>query len=260
MNKIIENCLFETNPISFNEIKREAMFFTFSYVGRNIIKSDIFNIAKNYVKRNDKHLEIFRLPIQDDNLCGFTCIKKGIFFMVINSSLPLNKQIIASCHELYHIYNYIFHEDKSLLYKGSLLTYEHIDQLAIENEDKQANAFAGQLLAPASSIIEQMDIYQLDRNDITPKTIITLMEIFAIPYKAIVLRLYEESLITKRRAELLFQQEPTIQHDQQLSQSIIDFGDIPTLIKENEFNLPITRIEEDKKTLNNITNLLDKKT
>ena len=254
MNKIIENSLFETSPTSFEKIKNESLFFTFTYVGRNIIKSDIFDIAKNYVKRNDKHLEIFRLPIQDEDLCGFTCIRKGQIFMVINSSLPLNKQVFATAHELYHIYTYITDQDRSLLRKGSFLTSEHIVQNAIDTEDKQANAFAGLLLAPTSQIKEQMEIYSLDQNNIYSDTIIKLMNIFTMPYKAIVLRLYETDLIARKEAEQLLQQEPTNLDYQQTNQAIIDLGSIPTLINENIDNLPEQRIEEDKKKVEDIIN------
>ncbi len=254
MNKIVENCLFVTDPKKFKEISRDTSFFTINYVGKNIIKSDIFDIAKNYVKRNDKHLEIFRLPIHDEDLCGFTCIRKGQIFMVINSSLPLNKQVFATAHELYHIYTYIANQDKSLLHKGSFLTSEHIEQNAIDKEDKQANAFAGLLLAPTSQIKEQMEIYNLDQNNIYSDTIIKLMNIFTMPYKAIVLRLYEADIIARKEAEQLLQQEPTDLNSQQTNQAIIDLGSIPTLINENIDNLPEQRIEEDKKKVEDIIN------
>lgn len=45
-----------------------------SYNGNNIIQDDIANVACNYVKKNDRHLELLRFPILDNDFCAFTCV------------------------------------------------------------------------------------------------------------------------------------------------------------------------------------------
>ena len=72
-----------------------------------------------------------------------------------------------------------------------------------EQEELEANAFAGLLLAPADALEKQIKIYQIDKSSITIDDVLTLMALFAIPYKALVLRLFEESMITDAETEKL---------------------------------------------------------
>ena len=69
-----------------------------------------------------------------------------------------------------------------------------------EEEEMEANAFAGTLLAPIDDIDQQIRIFRINRSNIGMDDILTLMDIFAIPYKAMVLRLLEEEIISTERA------------------------------------------------------------
>ena len=53
--------------------------------------------------RHDMPFDMLRYPIEDTDLCACTFIRKGRMFVMINSALPLSKQIFAAAHELYHI-------------------------------------------------------------------------------------------------------------------------------------------------------------
>ena len=64
----------------------------------------------------------------------------------------------------------------------------------------EANAFTGTLLAPIDDIDQQIRIFRINRSNIRMDDILTLMDIFAIPYKAMVLRLLEEEIISPERA------------------------------------------------------------
>ncbi len=69
----------------------------------------------------------------------------------------------------------------------------------------EANAFAAILLAPKERLDEQTDVYNLPYKDISVQTVLKIMDIFAIPYKAAVLRLLEEDKIDVKAAKNLLQ-------------------------------------------------------
>lgn len=266
MNKIITNSLFKTDPLEFKKLKESVIEFNALYNGNNIIQDDIFNIMINYARRKEQHLELLRLPIKDDDFCAFTCVRKGKIFTIVNSYLPICKQIFAAGHELYHIFRYISDQDDSLPISGSFLTSIEIDEIAEKQEDMEANAFSALLLAPSDSIVEQIRIYDIDSKNIDMIDIVRLMDIFAIPFKAIVLRLFEEKIIDENTAnKLLTQGTPEIVANAMKKRNValrwqkrtvdeIDLGSLPELIIENQENdlLPSNRINEDKKTIDDI--------
>ena len=165
------NSLFNTNKEQFLKIKNEAKAFRSCYIGNNIIVNDIFRIIKNYASKNNINIEILRLPINDEEFYAFTCVRNGELFMVVNTYLPLVKQIFAATHELYHILCFINKQDNALSINGSLLMADDFGEI-MKKEDKEANAFAGVLLVPESQLYEQMEIYGIDKNDIDIDTVV----------------------------------------------------------------------------------------
>lgn len=97
-------------------------------------------------------------------------------------------------------YNYFEHSDSRYRQSGSILDSSTIDEDTEKSEDMEANAFAGLLLAPGESVLQQIRIYGIKEQEISLDDVIMLMEIYAIPYKAMVLRLYEENLIISGKA------------------------------------------------------------
>ena len=266
MYEWMEHCLFNENPARFQHLRRYVKEFNAAYNGNNIIQDDIFNIAGNYAEKNGTHLELLRLPIQDEAFCAFTCVRDGELFMVLNSYLPVCKQIFAAAHELYHIWCYISNQDDSLLLNGSFLTAEILDDTAAADEDQEANAFAALLLVSSTALNEQMEIYGLDQNHIELPSIIRLMDIFAVPFKAIVLRLYEEQILDKRTTgqllndgtpenlQHIMEQENLALRWQKSAAQTISFGMLPGLILKNQAAgyLPEQRIQEDLQRLKDI--------
>ena len=82
------------------------------------IQDDIFNVLENYVIHHDMPFELLRYPIADVELCACTFIRQGRMFVMVNSAIPLSKQIFAAAHELYHIYCYFEDMDFELLYEN----------------------------------------------------------------------------------------------------------------------------------------------
>lgn len=200
MNTFLEGILYNVNPSRFDQIKKVATGFAGNYVGNNIIQDDIFALIENYARAKEMPLEWIRLPIDDKKLCACTFIRGGRIFVMLNTKLPYSKQIFAAAHELYHIWCYLEDNDTELIRTGSILDAQTIDEGTTEDEEMEANAFAGVLLVPSDSLNQQMRIYQITNSDLGVDEILTLMDIFAVPYKATVLRLVEENKISGEKA------------------------------------------------------------
>ena len=203
MFKALENSLFVVDRAKYELVRQRANAFNSNYTGSNIIQDDIFHIIENYVLQHGMQLEIFRYPLGDADFCACTFIRNGRVFVVINSEMTVSKQIFAAAHEFYHLYNYFEEYDPTYQQHGSILDSATMDEDTTKLEDMEANAFAGLILAPTRSIQEQMGIYHIR------------MEIYAIPYKAMVLRLFEDEIIDEEKARELFM----ITEDQILKQS-----------------------------------------
>lgn len=203
MDSFLNGILYNRNKGRFDQIKNIAAGFTSLYIGHNIIQDDIFPVIENYARIKEMPLEWIRLPIDDQELCACTFIRGGRIFVMLNSGLPLSKQIFAVAHELYHIRCYLEENEPELVKNGSILDARTIDEGTTEEEEMEANAFAGALLASVDDLEQQMRIYGINRENIELDDILTLMDIFAIPYKAMVLRLMEEGIIPESKVKEL---------------------------------------------------------
>lgn len=200
MALLFEGILYKKNPKRFEQIREIAAGFSEYYIGQNIIQDDIFNMIENYVRTENMPLEWLRFPIRDPELCACTFIRSGRIFVMVNSGIPMSKQIFAAAHELYHIRCFLEEDDLELAKSGSILNASTIETGTTEEEEMEANAFAGILLVPVNALKQQMGIYQIKEKAIEMKDILTLMDIFAVPYKAMILRLLEEKMISDDRA------------------------------------------------------------
>lgn len=205
MCKVLDNSLYIKAHKRYIKIKECVTSFNSLYNKNNIIQDDIFNVLENYVMHHDMPFELLRFPIKDDELCACTFIREGRMFVMVNSAIPLSKQIFAAAHELYHIYCYFEEKDFALLQSGSILASNVLDDSAREMEDMEANAFAALLLAPKDRLEEQSDVYGLSYKNVSVQVVLKIMDIFAIPYKAAVLRLFEEDKIDKKNAGKLLE-------------------------------------------------------
>ena len=204
MGDVLEESLYNKQPGQFDIINVRAKSFSANYSGSTIIRDSIFSIIRNYARKKGLSLEILRYPFKDEELWAFTFAKKGIIFLCINSELAMCKQIFAAAHELYHIHCYAEDIESDTITRGSLLDAKTVDDTEASQEDLEANAFAGLLLMPDSLLDEQIKLYGITGNEISVDDVLTLIELFAVPYKAVVLRLFENNLITKAKARALF--------------------------------------------------------
>lgn len=271
MCKVLDNSLYIKDHKRYVKICECVTSFNSLYNKNNIIQDDIFNVLENYVDRHNMPFELLRYPIGDAELCACTFIRQGRMFVMINSAIPLSKQIFAAAHELYHIFCYLEEKDFALLQSGSILESDVIDDAAKELEDMEANAFAALLLAPKDRLEEQSIVYNLSYKNASVQVVLKIMDIFAIPYKAAVLRLFEEEKIDKKTAKKLLQignDEISKQIEvtgkaarwQEIPRDLIRFGSLSEKMYELEQweSIRAERLESDKARLKEIVKLLEK--
>jgi Zn-dependent peptidase ImmA (M78 family) len=203
MGDILTENLYSKQNKRFEDIRGCAKSFAANYCGNVIIRDSIFSIVSNYARKKELPLEILRYPFRDDELWAFTFVKKGTVFLCVNSDLPLCKQFFATAHELYHIYCYAEDTNTSTIDGGSVLDSKTADDVAVTQEDLEANAFAGLLLMPDSLLSEQITVYDIAKESVGVDDVLLMMDLFAIPYKAVILRLMECGIISKQKAQSL---------------------------------------------------------
>lgn len=201
---VLRESLYRKQTKRFEKIADGSREFSGAYCGSSILGASIFGVVENYARKKEFALEILRYPFKDVELWAVTFVKKGTIFLCVNSELSMCKQIFAVAHELYHIRCYAEETDMDTLHDGSVLESKVVDEAAMTQEDLEANAFAGLLLMPDRLMHEQVELYGIRGDSISVDDILILMELFAIPYKAVVLRLFEGHIITENKAgELL---------------------------------------------------------
>lgn len=183
----------------------------------------------------------------------------------MNSELSMCKQIFAVAHELYHIHCYAEDIDPDAITRGSLLDSKTVDDLAVSKEDLEANAFAGLLLMPDSMLDEQLKLYGIEGEQISVNEVLILMDLFALPYKAVVLRLAENHNVTPAKAKELLMVDAAFVSDrikltgrslgwQQNSKELSYFGSLLDDLEYNSENdlLTDSREKSDKAYLEEI--------
>lgn len=205
MSKILNESLYQKQRKRFDKVNNISKEFASVYCGTTILRDSIFGVVENYAQKRESDLEILRYPFHDKELWAFTFVKKGSVFLCINSELPLCKQIFAAAHELYHIYCYVEDKNQSTIIDGSVLDSKTADDIAMTQEDLEANAFAGLLLMPDARMHEQLLIFDIDKSHIEIDDVLTLMELFALPFKAIILRLFEGQILTEVKANKMLE-------------------------------------------------------
>lgn len=154
----------------------------------DIIGTQIFQILSLYAR-------VIYYPLSKDSVWGFTRIKGARGdgqsqkpFVVINSSIPIDCQVFAAAHELYHIW-----EDDKV---DVVPAYVMDDETGDRNELK-ANRFAAEFLVEEELLIKELRTYGIASDNVSLKDILILSELFCVPYRTIVKRLFEISFITK---------------------------------------------------------------
>ena len=129
-------------------------------------------------------------------------------FVAINTSIPVDAQVFAAAHELYHIW----YDEKEEAISASILgeTDEHGVQLDIS--ELKANRFAAEFLVDEEMLRQEMRSYSIRPHKIGVKDILQLTVLFTVPYKTMVKRLYEiEAINQDEREKYLAKTENSIE-------------------------------------------------
>ncbi|MCK8816283.1 ImmA/IrrE family metallo-endopeptidase [Natroniella sulfidigena] len=183
--ELLNQTIKKVQPQLYQEVKKEAVYLLDQFAGASnkVLKDNIFRIIEE-----KEEVDLLRFPINDDDLCGFICEHRGQFFIYINTYLPYEKQIFTAAHELYHLHN----KDKEELLHRRVVE----ENKELNLEESKANLFAALILVPELSLLEELKLLKVrTEKDLDLLKIIKLMDTFAVPYKTIILRLYEVELL-----------------------------------------------------------------
>ena len=150
----------------------------------DIIGIQIFSILGLYAR-------VIYYPLGKDAPWGFTRISGSQNdaalekpFVAINTSIPVDCQVFAAAHELYHIW-YEKNPD--------ILPSDLLDEENKELNEKKANRFAAEFLVDEMMLKQEMETYKIKK--FTIKGILQLANLFTVPYQAMTKRLNEIGVI-----------------------------------------------------------------
>ena len=177
----------ELNELEINTVKNLAKEkLGLCRKGNDIIGTQIFAILGLYAR-------VIYYPLGKDAPWGFTRISGSKNdaslekpFVALNSSIPVDCQVFAAAHELYHIW----YEQNPDVLPSDLLTEQNK-----KISEKKANRFAAEFLVDELLLKQEIELYSIKK--FTIKSILQLAELFTVPYRTMVKRLREIDVITK---------------------------------------------------------------
>lgn len=192
----------DLNEFEVNEIKNLAKekLGLCRKIG-DIIGTQIFSILGIYAR-------VIYYPLGTDAPWGFTRISGSKNdaslkrpFVAINSSIPVDCQVFAAAHELYHIW----YEQNPDMLPSDLLNEQ--DE---KTSEKKANRFAAEFLVDEFLLRQEIDLYKIRK--FTIKSVLQLAELFTVPYRTMVKRLGEIGVIESSEVnEFLLKTEDSVE-------------------------------------------------
>lgn len=181
------------NEFDIEKIKKQAREkLGMCRKSNDIIGIQIFSILSLYAR-------VIYYPLGEGAPWGFTRISGSQNdaslekpFVAINTSIPVDCQIFAAAHELYHIW---YEHDPDILPSDLL------DENNKEVNEKKANRFAAEFLIDEMMLRQEMDIYKIKK--ITIKSVLQLSDLFTVPYQAMAKRLKETGFIGEEELQKL---------------------------------------------------------
>ncbi|HHX79936.1 MAG TPA: ImmA/IrrE family metallo-endopeptidase [Acholeplasmataceae bacterium] len=157
----------------------------------DIIGSQIFSILSLYTR-------VLYYPLGKKGPWGITYIDGTKHtnpdikpFVAINTSIPVDGQVFAAAHELYHIW----YDQRPVTLSSSILYVTNGQNKTPDISELKANRFAAEFLVEEDLLHREMRLYSITPGKITIKNILTLASLFTVPYRTMVKRLYEVDAI-----------------------------------------------------------------
>lgn len=187
------------NELEIETIKRQAREKLGECRKTNdVIGPQIFSILGLYAR-------VIYYPLGKDAPWGFTRISGSQNdselekpFVAINTSIPVECQIFAAAHELYHIW-YEKNPD--------ILPPDLLNEQDKKINEKKANRFAAEFLVDEIMLKQEAELYKI--KDITIKAVLQLADLFKVPYQAMAKRLHETGFIGEKELENFLSESET---------------------------------------------------
>ena len=175
---------------SFIKLKKDAVFSERA----GLLRDDVFSVLEKQC-----NVLYYPLPCDEEN-DGFHIQKvvngKIENFVFINTYKVVEKQIFTAAHELGHIL------------KLAEYLKEHCNDYSDELEENAMNQFAAQILMPKNIFINNAKNHFAGNDKFTVpdflRIVVSLMNDFFVPYKAVIWRLCELEFLSYRVGNNLF--------------------------------------------------------
>ena len=187
-------CLFTKNKLEYCSVlgMAESICSETLYIP---IADNIVYVLESYAKKKNIKMSIMYIPLQNNQLWGMFFIKQDVYFIIVNSNIDSYKNNITLAHELYHL----MHSVTSGIAPENESFVENGDSVRFELEESKANAFAATLMIPSNILYKIFVLCDSSISEVIKKS----KEVFQVPYKTIVIRLYETGIIKKNKCEEL---------------------------------------------------------
>ena len=214
----------------------------------DVIGTQIFQILS-------LNARVIYYPLGKDTVWGFTRIRGARGdgqnqkpFVVINSSIPIDCQVFAAGHELYHIWK----DDRI-----DVVPADVMDEATTDRNELKANRFAAEFLVEEELLLKELRTYGIASENVSFKDILILSELFCVPYRTMVKRLFEIGFITKtERNRFLNASEDEVSAGRKRYSLSIPQGDEKIVI-DNLTELAADAYENNRITFEKLEYLLD---
>ncbi|PWK13496.1 ImmA/IrrE family metallo-endopeptidase [Tumebacillus permanentifrigoris] len=187
----IESTLRFHNQATYLEVELLALQDLSSKFRNRVLQQDLFRIVKELP---DFHL--LKFTIEDPELCAFAVHKADQNFIYVNTLHPADLQLFSLAHELYHV----FHDEKYIRLSSDIVKRSETTYQDQDISEMRANCYAACLLMPRLYLEDEMLRLGMQRSAIELIDIVRLMDAFAVPYQAMVLRLWELEILNEAQA------------------------------------------------------------
>ncbi|HHX7185932.1 TPA: ImmA/IrrE family metallo-endopeptidase, partial [Bacillus paranthracis] len=142
---------------------------------------------KNYLNENTN---VILYPSKAKGYGGLVYYKNGRFYIHINTLQPKVYENFMWAHEFYHYY---FEKEK--IKNNELKTF--VDNSFLDESERKPNLFASEILINSNVLREQFNFIQQEySHESLENQILRLIPVLEVPYKAIVIKLVQDKLIT----------------------------------------------------------------
>lgn len=163
------------------ETKEQGLSFRYKTI--EAIKSFLF-----------KETQVLLFPSKAKDYGGLVTYRNGRYYIHINTGQPKTYENFIWAHEYYH-YKY----EAEAIKNSQIRTF--FENAVLNEKERSANLFAAELLVD-SRVLKALyeDMMSIYANDTLENNVIRLIPAFELPYKAIVVKLAQDGLISEQEA------------------------------------------------------------